>query len=88
MCFVIVQYDGYRHVVIFGEESIDSLLERGATVNLINGPTGVVVNRNSVEIVIAKDCWVPKLSCGTFARENVIPWNEILFCHHNRIVEK
>ena len=88
MCLVIVHYDGHRHVVIFGAESLDSLLERGATVNLTNGPMGVVGNRNSVEIVIAKGCWVPKLSCSTFTRENVITWNEILFCHYNRIVEK
>ena len=44
----------HRHVVIFGAEFLDSLLERDATVNLINGPMGVVENRKSVEIVIAK----------------------------------
>ena len=48
----------------------------------------VFKNRNSVEIVIAKGCWVPKLSCNTFALENVITWNEILFCLYNRIMEK
>ena len=75
-------------MVVSEAESLDSLLERGATVNLTNGPMGVVGNRNSVEIVIAKGCWVPKLSYSTLNRENIITWNEILFCHHNRIVEK
>ena len=88
MCLIIVHYDGHRHVVIFGTESLHSLLERGATVNLTNGPMGVVGNGSSVEIFIAKGCWVPKLSCSTFACENVKTWNEILFCHYNRIVEK
>ena len=64
-------------MVIFGTELLDSLLERGATVNLTNGPLGVVGNRNSDEIVIAKGYWVSKLSHSTFAREHVITWNEI-----------
>ena len=42
--------------MIFGTESLHSLLERGATVNLTNGPMGVVGNGNSVEIVIAEGC--------------------------------
>ena len=75
-------------MVIFGAESLDGLLEHGATVDLTNGPMGVVVNRNSVDIVITKGCWVLKLSCSTFTRANVITWNEIFFCHYNRIVEK
>ena len=54
VCFIIVHYDGHRHVGIFEAESLDGLLERGATVNLTNGPMGVVGNRNGVEIVIAK----------------------------------
>ena len=78
MCFIIVYYDGHRHVVIFGAESIDSLLERGATVNLTNGPMGVVGNRNSVEVGIAEGCWDSKTSCSTFAHKNVITWSEIV----------
>ena len=65
--------------MIFGADSLDSLLERGTTVNLTNGPMGVVGDRNSVDIVIVKGCWVPKTSCSTFSHENVITWNEILF---------
>ena len=72
MCLSIVRYDGHKHVMTFGAESLDSLLERGATVNLTNGPTGVVGNKNSIEIVIVKGCWVPALSCSTFAGEYVI----------------
>ena len=53
-----------------------------------NGPMGVVGNRNSVEIVIAKGCWVQNFSFNTFACENVINGNGILFCRYNRILEK
>ena len=54
---------------------LDSFLEHRTAVNLINGPLGVVENRNSVEIITDKSCWVPKLSYSMFARENVITWN-------------
>ena len=80
MCLIIVHYDGHRHVVIFGAASLDSLLEQGASVNLTNGTLGIVGNGKSVEIVIAKGCWVPKLSRSTVAYENIITWHDILFC--------
>ena len=50
MYFIIVQYDGYRHVVIFGAELLDSLLERGATGNLANGPMGVIGNQRAMPV--------------------------------------
>ena len=67
---------------------IDSLLGGHVIVNLTNDPLGVVRIRNSVESILAKDCWVPQLSCNTFASENVIAWNEILVFHYNRFTKK